>query len=263
MGPVELLRPVVLDPIALSGFIEYVLYNHNGPSSLVVCGTRDAFSEQLTEALLDTPTKTSGVEELEGQDVGSNEVPPKPKNTLLSAPTLRFLANCRTLKLAFCPDVTHLRAYLSKLSITDQSEGDSDPQCSSNDVRLLALLNPIALHEPTSSFSVQGLNRTFSVAIDTAYQVGAKLVIGECAAAPTRDRSLLDPDPQPSDFHENDENVPGEPSETVSPWDQQVSILNVTTKSFGAGDRGWVGRTVGLRTIAERWCTFKSLSTPH
>lgn len=41
-----------------------------------------------------------------------------------------------------------------------------------------------------------------------------------------------------------------------SPWDEQLSILNVTTKTFGVGDRGWVGRTVSIRQVAERWCEF-------
>lgn len=42
-------------------------------------------------------------------------------------------------------------------------------------------------------------------------------------------------------------------------WDEEVSMLNVTTKSFGAGERGWVGRTVAVRTVAGRWCAFKDM----
>lgn len=44
------------------------------------------------------------------------------------------------------------------------------------------------------------------------------------------------------------------------PWDQQLSMLNVTTKTFGVGERGWVGRTVSVRQVAERWCEFTTLS---
>ena len=32
--------------------------------------------------------------------------------------------------------------------------------------------------------------------------------------------------------------------------------MNVTTKSFGAGGPGWVGRTVTVRRVAERWFVF-------
>ena len=53
-----------------------------------------------------------------------------------------------------------------------------------------------------------------------------------------------------------DEQPPG----VTNPWDEEVSILNVTTKSFGVGERGWVGRTVKLRTVAARWCMFESLA---
>lgn len=42
-----------------------------------------------------------------------------------------------------------------------------------------------------------------------------------------------------------------------NPWDDEVSILNVTTKSFGAGERGWVGRTVKVRAVVGRWCVFQ------
>ena len=42
-------------------------------------------------------------------------------------------------------------------------------------------------------------------------------------------------------------------------WDDEVSILNVTTKSFAAGERGWVGRTVKVRAVAGRWCIFEEV----
>ena len=43
------------------------------------------------------------------------------------------------------------------------------------------------------------------------------------------------------------------------PWEEEVSILNVTTKSFGAGERGWVGRTVTVRAVVGRWCVFRDM----
>ncbi|CAD0088995.1 unnamed protein product [Aureobasidium vineae] len=42
-------------------------------------------------------------------------------------------------------------------------------------------------------------------------------------------------------------------------WDQDVSMLNITTKTFGTGERGWVGRTVRIRQVANRWCEFQKL----
>lgn len=46
---------------------------------------------------------------------------------------------------------------------------------------------------------------------------------------------------------------------TDSPWDEHLSMLNVTTKTFGVGERGWVGRTVTVRQVAARWCRFVRL----
>jgi hypothetical protein len=62
----------------------------------------------------------------------------------------------------------------------------------------------------------------------------------------------------------SDDLIHGDTSENAQrqsgdPWEEQVSILNVTTKSFGAGERGWVGRTVKIRTVAERWFVFKTI----
>ena len=38
-------------------------------------------------------------------------------------------------------------------------------------------------------------------------------------------------------------------SSSASPWDEEISILNVTTTTFGARERGWVGRTSMIRTV--------------
>lgn len=48
----------------------------------------------------------------------------------------------------------------------------------------------------------------------------------------------------------------GDERDESSPWDEQLSMLNVTTKTFGIGERGWVGRTVSVRQVAGRWCDF-------
>ncbi|CAD0089502.1 unnamed protein product [Aureobasidium mustum] len=45
----------------------------------------------------------------------------------------------------------------------------------------------------------------------------------------------------------------------TNPWDADVSMLNITTKTFGTGERGWVGRTVKIRQVAKRWCVFREL----
>ncbi|KAK1823584.1 hypothetical protein LTR12_001995 [Friedmanniomyces endolithicus] len=155
-------------------------------------------------------------------------------------------------KLAFCSDITHLRAYLATYSARankQQVVGGIDPAAGT---RILAIVNLINLHRPTSAFSAQGLNRTLSGAVEAAHDTGAKLVFAEC----TESTISLAEDGMPAQGGEPS----NEPPPPTSIWDEEVSILNVTTKSFGAGERGWVGRTVKLRTIAARWCTFSTMA---
>jgi len=115
---------------------------------------------------------------------------------------------------------------------------------------MLAILNAIEAHRPTSAFSAQGLNRTWAGAVEAAHSTGSRLIVAECH----NDRYA----PQPADAVTS-EAAEADVAPPVDPWDEEVSMLNVTTKTFGAGERGWVGRTVKIRTIAERWCRFESV----
>jgi hypothetical protein len=229
---------LVLTNVDISGFINYVLDKHTKPSVIVVCMTREAFLQQLSADLTkpDRPGDSKG---------------------LLQQPTLRILATSQTVKLAFCPDVTNLRAYLA--AFPARNVQDALPKASaSGDHAILALLNLLELHRPTSAFSAQGLNRTFAPAVEAAHHTGHHLVVAECTIPHTAD-------PGVEQYEATTTDQPGEvtvldPCDSPSnPWDEEVSILNVTTKSFGAGGRGWVGRTVKLRHVAERWCRFEDL----
>lgn len=177
-------------------------------------------------------------------------------NELLRPPSLHQLASSRLVKLAFCPDITHLRAYLAMIAVARLKEAQVDTtkvRCE-NQNSLLVILNPLDLHRSTSSFSAQGLNRTFASAVEAAHATGRRLLVAEC---PTN--SPWEPEQLDMGFeveHENDVSLPD------NPWDQEVSILNVTTRSFGAGGRGWVGRTVTIRRIVERWFEFSQYQ-PH
>lgn len=120
--------------------------------------------------------------------------------------------------------------------------------------RTVALLNPIALHRNISSFSAQGLSRTFASVVEVASCVKARLLVVEC---PSR---ILSP-PVDTEMRSDDDALHSDRSVQAvydgDPWEEEVSLLNVATKSFGAGERGWVGRTVKVRTVAGRWFVFK------
>lgn len=228
-------RPAVLDGLSLSGLVQYVLDQHGSPSTLVVCGTKEAFLKQLIAATA------------QDESAFRNQA-----RQLRTEPNLRLLSTSRTVRLAFCPDITHLRAYLATYTGHQFDKHGPDMSSSGNKKRILAILNSIQLHRATSAFSAQGLNRTFSAAVEAAHHTSSSLVIAECP--------VHSPEPALDDSVTDD--ADGQPLEHPAPqslWEEEVSILNVTTKSFGAGERGWVGRTVKLRTVAERWCTFPTL----
>lgn len=114
-------RPRVLTGLQLPELVQHLL-EHDSPSSvLVICTSKDVFVEQLHATCLDSdinntndepPTDTTDTTDPEPKE------PSKPEHhPLLKQPTLHQLATSRKIKLVFCPELVHLRAYLSTLAI--------------------------------------------------------------------------------------------------------------------------------------------------
>lgn len=239
-------RPQIITDIRLAEFIQHVLNNEPQPATLVVCANTERFTEQLLAACLDAqPTAVDETQRPSDGDAAENEQPGAPEtHDLLKPPSLLQLANSRKVKLVFCHDLTHLRAYLATLAIPTPRAAESNQHPS-----LLAILNPIDLHRYTTSFSAQGLNRTFALAVEAAHATQNYLVMVEFPECQHREAEQV-----VEGYEMESEAAPA--TSPADPWDEEVSILNVTTKSFGAGGRGWVGRTVTVRRIVERWCVF-------
>lgn len=243
--------PSVLEGVNVAGFVQHVLDKHTAPSTLIVCGSKDDFVKQLHHDLSEPSLATT-------DDMSEDRTPSlNPRQRLLSKPTLRLLASSRSVSVAFCPELPHLRAYLATLPLQQAQSStllaaDAKGQPGR---RLLGILNPLQLHRPTSSYSAQGINRTFATAVDAAYHTDSQLVLAECTLS-------IDGQHQSHDLvdigMDHDAALAAEPEENI--WDVEVSILNVTTKSFGAGERGWMGRTVSIRRIAGRWCRFVNMN---
>ncbi|KAI6843638.1 hypothetical protein KC340_g1103 [Hortaea werneckii] len=248
--------PLVLEDVSLTDFMRYVLDHHEGPSTLVVGSTKEDFLAAFRDTAerqvrSDDPQLTRSESPGVSHDHFATHHAASSQDAWTS-PTLRMLATSRTVKVVFCPDITHLRAYLAAHAGYPNGNHTSTETDSK---RILAFLNPVTLHQPTSAFSAQGLNRTFSGAVEAAYASGSRLIIAECDKYASQHRrnpntSLETLDPEVRDAAQQ---------LVMSVWDEEVSILNVTTKSFGAGERGWVGRTVRVRDVAGRWCHFEKL----
>lgn len=240
---------MVLEAMTLPNFIQYITAQHCGVSTVVVCSGREAFFEHFLDArnsfVCDYGQSDQEISALLPTAAVRNGSP-----VPWSTPSLRQLGTIKDIRMVFCPDITHLRAYLATYSTRDRKETDQMHETGRQ--RILAILNPISLHRPTSAFSAQGLNRTLAIAVEAAHHTHSQLLLAECPVPVLTSEDPLMPD---------EPDVPARNQPTEDPWDQEVSILNVTTKSFGAGERGWVGRTVKLRTVAERWCTFESINS--
>ncbi|KAF2482975.1 hypothetical protein BDY17DRAFT_251149 [Neohortaea acidophila] len=245
-------RSVVLEEVQLVPFIQHLLDCHVQSCTLIVCSTRESFMTGLSSAVAKQGRPVHNTE-ANGSSAATDTSTHQLSNSPWSIPTLRLLASSRTIKLAFCPDVPHLRAYLASYACTQSMKADEGATAtnSTSSPSLIAILNPLQLHRPTSAFSAQGLNRTFAVAIEAAYHSGRRLIFAECAVGDGNEAA--------HDTDTEEEALALAHSPSTNPWDEEVSILNVTTKTFSAGERGWVGRTVKVRTIAERWCEVQKL----
>ena len=189
--------PTVLYPLTLPGLLHYLLTTQSDtcPTLLIVCSSRDVFIQDLASSL----------QNHDRHDTHSLEQ--------LVAPTLHNLLTTRHVKLAFCASVQALLAYLTAYGRSGTNLADE-----ADERERVVLVNPLALHAPTSFFSAQGLSRCFAAAAE-------------------------------------------------DPWEQEISILNVSARRFGSGsgERAWAGRTTRAKWIAARWFLFHSLENqqPH
>lgn len=234
-------EPTVLRPLTLPALLDHVLSTQSAsptPTTLVICSDQSTFLQDLAHSL----------EQQQGTAQGDNL-----KHLLV--PTLHNLATTRHVKLAFCASVQALLAYLTAYDRPgyvrfEESEGRER----------LVIIDPLALHKPTSSFSVQGLSRMFAAAVETAQRTGATLHLVECEGG-RQTQHVHVHDEDDTLMLEGDDGG-GFAAESQDPWDQDVSIMNVSARrfGFGVGERAWAGRTVTAKRIAARWFRFHNLT---
>jgi hypothetical protein len=232
--------PTVIHPLTPPALLDLILATQSSTTStiLIVCSTRDAFLYDLLDSLkLQTEHDRPGLQRL-------------------ITPTLHNLFTARHVRLVFCASVQTLLAYFTTYAGAETRPGSSK----GGERERIVLVNPLRLHAPTPSFSAQGLSRTFAAAVEAASRADAALVVAECLAAQRSD-----------DNEEADEEAGVENAEATvqddaqeDPWEQQVSILNVSARRFGSGnaDRAWAGRTVTAKRIAARWFRFHKIDDP-
>ena len=240
--------PTVLTPLTLPALLIYIVNTQSGTTSttLILCSSREAFLQTLSCSL----------QTQHGRETDNLQQ--------LTTPTLHNLFTTRHIHLAFCASVQALQGYLAAYGRPGAQHGIKHGKGE----RRLVLVNPLSLHAPTPSFSAQGLSRTFAAAVETALRVGAKLQMVECLGAGERRVETARSD---GDDEEEEEEEQGDAllesggtgsqaeDEEDDPWEQHVSILNVSARRFTtkSGDRAWAGRTIKVKRTADRWFRFE------
>lgn len=232
--------PTVLYPFTLTGLLQYVVTTQASSTTLIICSSRESFLQDLAY---------SSEQDLSEQKNQSSNL----QN--LVTPSLHSLFATRHVKVAFCASVQALLAYLTAYGRNETS--NTHPKDSQQKPRLV-LVNPLALHAPTPSFSAQGLSRAFAAATETALRSNTELQIIECQVKRPR---IEGSDGEDVDMNEGEESHAEEEIEEKDPWDQEVSILNVSARRFGSNsdERAWAGRTLKAKSIAARWFRFQKL----
>jgi hypothetical protein len=190
------------------------LLEGNSDTHLIVCATKAEFLGQLTAAIR-----------------SQRADPDTAMSHDLLTKTIGLLARSSKIRLAFCPSLESLRAYLA---IFNPAGGVATVDGTrSHDQGLLAVLDMVALHVTTSEFSAQGLSRTLASAVEAGSRAGMHLRLYECLNALNRSsadwgRKL---------------------------WEVNVPLLNGSVRMRG-DESTWGKRGITVKRVAERWFEF-------
>lgn len=256
---------VVYAPTCLATFMAHVLNRHTPPTLVIVGSDQATFIENLRHSIETTQREKQ-------EDV------PSTKHPLLKR-TLRVLAQSRTVRLAFCPSVEVLRAYLSTLPNdlfeASRPSGAARPTLQSSgsipEPPSLLILNAVSLYRDTGLFSAQGISETLAGAVEAAVRSRVRLVIIETIDQLSRSRhhqtegnEQIEEPPTNQESSEQEENRQSSARRggiISSPWDEQIPILSSTTKLFGRdADRSVMQSAVTVGDVVKRWCRFEQLA---
>lgn len=202
-----------------SQFLEFLLKNDAPTTTLVICSARDAFLEQLANS-------TNHAQQAEG--VPEHEAAPGSPTFLNNS--IGLIAKSQRVKLAFCPSLEVLRAYLSTIQAsTTRSQSTGRP--------LLAILNLVAIHYGTPELSAQGLSRTFAATTEVASRENMNLALCECKGIMAGEH-----DTEPGGGR----------------WSVQVPLLS-TSVGLGEGEGTSTGQTVTVKRVAQKWFDFEKI----
>lgn len=223
------MQRISTEHVYILGLLEQLVNRKEHESTiLIICWSRKDFFTQLFQQPLQRNDGFHAVPSSQQSEETTSDGGLSGRHLFLT-PSLQLLASSRSVKLAFCPSVPTLRAYLSAFLTNNVS----DPLPQQASPRLL-VLDLLALHHGTSEFTLQGLSRSFASAVSAAHRTHLSLTLLEC----------------------KDINDPSNPARGPSLWNAQVPLLSGSVKIAQEGVR-WAGRSISIRSIAARWFTFE------
>jgi hypothetical protein len=223
------MKPTISNTTSALDIVRNLLLGTRSQTWLIICSSRPDFLRQLLQWLSGSSTespRTSQRDHRETNFAASHDI---------LAPILDILANSRAINTAYCPTIDSLRACLATYDKPSE-DGPVNLNASVGRSRLV-ILDMVSLHHSTSEFSVQGLMRTFSSAVQAAARNNMTLALNECK----------DPLDQDSPIH--------------GPvlWDSQVPLLSGSVRMGGEAS-AFTGRRITVRRIAERWFRFENVT---
>lgn len=237
-----------LHSFSLREILEACLQQDGQESHIIICSSKERFVDAVKSAgeqqrVSDTATTADG---------DHHNASIRIQDLFDTALTLRSIAACRTLKLVFCHDLAHLRAYLASLLIPL-----STPDSQSAHSNRLVLINMLHMHRSTRSWSAQSLNRSLAAAIDAAAARHSDLLLCEDATLQCESVDMDLPSSSPVPQQEAALSVQTTPDVSEgSIWDEEVGLIGFHVKTFGNSNTRWTGRPVKVRDVVTRYLPF-------
>ena len=203
--------------------ISYFLRGHALPVTLVVCSSREQFVAELQNACASEQSNAY-------EDFSSASSHGDFSGLVMN--TIEMLSLSSDVVLLYAPTLHHLRAFLSvhRPAFSDEVFNAEAPDTTS-----LAFWGLIDLHRSTADYTAQGLSRTISLAVETAYLAKQRLILAEPVIARTSDDS--------------------EETLVLSPWEEQVPLLSDSVKIEG-GRQTLAVHSLQVGNIIQRWCSI-------
>ena len=214
---------------SVADFINYLRRNHEAPSTLLLCSTRDHIVRDIQASLL-----RESLDSVADNDEEPNEA--NPHHLLVNS--IGVIASSCTIQIRYIPTLTCLRAYLTAYQpIYDtSSNGTWDPARPT-----LAIWGFIKLHRATADFTAQGLLRSLTLAVETAHNTRQDLIIAEPPIGTCVDDDGNDAADTPT-----------------SPWREQVPLLSGSVRVEGS-KRVLAGQNLEIGHLMQKWCSVKDL----